>query len=1047
MTRLDFGRVDVLVHLARTPTGGALISAARLGAGGRRPTAWRRLGQMTAAAVTGTTPGESRSDLAEALGPLIHGLERRVLRQRSRSPAGNTLGRIVLSIDDPALRRVAWEPRIASLLGPWGVVVVRDAGVRWHGQDAPFSLPLRILQIRQPGGPHRLGSVTRAFGEPSNPDWEESVNVEEVSLDDIPAFRTEPGWPAAHVIHVSSLPPVPDDLVSSTARADVPGTVGWFYRLVETWQTRLLILDCGSAAEAENGRFIAHALADRGGPATLVTEGEGEAGFDTLYARLIHDFPLDDAAQRLTPAPTLVAGMGREEALRVSSVAVGLMSLATELGDVVRTGSFGGRPDAAQVVRLFEPGNHASLIPTRDWARAAARSVRTSLDRQIGSRWADLEYQFHEGGGLIPSAHAVRTLRLEAGVTGPAERPTGHGGARFVNTTLLGSDVGGTQTRIGQARSVWSGRPIQLAVQIAERDRRNRVIGAAGVLEEVFAWTPGMDGVWVEVAVTGIDFDVVGHPVQEIWLPRTGPSDEAVFTIVPRASPVAVLRLCVYYRNNVVQSLRLAAIVRDPPRRRTVGSARERTVALARALDVEPALVTEGGWATRLEYADAASADHIDSAPPRALSVVANDLGGRSIITLKGDDVFVTTDADLPTYVAQVRNALDPKPDSIVYPFSPAAPDREESFRHAIRAMAARGWDLYSTVVPQVGRQIVHDALEANDEAIHVASIVVEKVIPWAAVYDRPFDEGAVDDAGQPAAWDVCVAGLPAADGQLPTAHCGESPACVLHTDAVARRQQRGERPLTSSTVVCPLRFWGFRHVIELPVQQVDAEGRVREMARAIAVEPPPNVCVAYNPDTQCGAKHVEEVMALAVERGGSSSRSPVSARNAVLAALGEADLDVVYVYCHAVGDRQAGPFPPYLEFGPGQAVTPSQLTAVTWDHHPLVFLNACRTGAFSPDALSAFVRRFVQDGQAGAVIATEVSVWEDLAVRFGKRFMRSFLAGVPAGEAVRQARLALLADRDPLGLAYTLYGPADLALTNLLAGAGPHPGGILTVR
>ena len=108
----------------------------------------------------------------------------------------------------------------------------------------------------------------------------------------------------------------------------------------------------------------------------------------------------------------------------------------------------------------------------------------------------------------------------------------------------------------------------------------------------------------------------------------------------------------------------------------------------------------------------------------------------------------------------------------------------------------------------------------------------------------------------------------------------------------------------------------------------------------------------------------------------------------------------------------------------------PSQLSYDrAWEHHPLVFLNGCGTVGYSPDALSPFIDKLVQDRGAAGVIGTEISVWEALASEFAKLFIEAFLKGAGAGEALLQARRALLSQRNPLGLVYTLYAAADLIL------------------
>jgi CHAT domain len=99
------------------------------------------------------------------------------------------------------------------------------------------------------------------------------------------------------------------------------------------------------------------------------------------------------------------------------------------------------------------------------------------------------------------------------------------------------------------------------------------------------------------------------------------------------------------------------------------------------------------------------------------------------------------------------------------------------------------------------------------------------------------------------------------------------------------------------------------------------------------------------------------------------------------LAALRRDEADVVYLFCHARGGQaDLGTRPPALEL---QAVgsAPSLIRAAAlaeglqFTHHPLVILNGCNTAAFSPDALSPFIRTLVRDCEAAGAIGTVCSM------------------------------------------------------------------------
>jgi hypothetical protein len=93
--------------------------------------------------------------------------------------------------------------------------------------------------------------------------------------------------------------------------------------------------------------------------------------------------------------------------------------------------------------------------------------------------------------------------------------------------------------------------------------------------------------------------------------------------------------------------------------------------------------------------------------------------------------------------------------------------------------------------------------------------VIREKVIPWGVVYGRSLKPrpGDRDQEGKLVNMPVCLAGLPDHAGNLTAQECGDSPQCRLNSDRLLPEQ-----------VICPLQFWGFRHVIEVPPQQVLAQ-------------------------------------------------------------------------------------------------------------------------------------------------------------------------------------------------------------------------------
>ena len=113
-----------------------------------------------------------------------------------------------------------------------------------------------------------------------------------------------------------------------------------------------------------------------------------------------------------------------------------------------------------------------------------------------------------------------------------------------------------------------------------------------------------------------------------------------------------------------------------------------------------------------------------------------------------------------------------------------------------------------------------------------------------------------------------------------------------------------------------------------------------------------------------------------------------------------------------------------------GPARDPEHLEDKAWSHRPLVFLNACGSLGYSPDALSPFLKTLVEGREASGVLGTDVPVAEILAGQVACAFMTKFLKeGKQAGQALLEVRQALLAKFNPLGLVYTLFAPAELVV------------------
>lgn len=241
---------------------------------------------------------------------------------------------------------------------------------------------------------------------------------------------------------------------------------------------------------------------------------------------------------------------------------------------------------------------------------------------------------------------------------------------------------------------------------------------------------------------------------------------------------------------------------------------------------------------------------------------------------------------------------------------------------------------------------------------------------------------------------------------------------------------QAGDEP--DDTVVCPGGFWGFRHRVGLP----------RSMRAHTVSEPPPDPPSRGLGPIRFSGDRPHCVVGIAAEfagphptrvseRGDTASRPVIDDRAGLLAALRTGPAPhLVYLFCHGMVSPNGLPAlrigPPGSDLIGVSAITDGRMG---WPTRPLVVLNGCRTGAVEPQYAMSFVNAFVRNDASG-VVGTEVTTHESLAAGFSDLMLDAwFTPGVPIAEAVRRARLGLLARGNPLGMIYVAYAAPQLRL------------------
>jgi hypothetical protein len=127
----------------------------------------------------------------------------------------------------------------------------------------------------------------------------------------------------------------------------------------------------------------------------------------------------------------------------------------------------------------------------------------------------------------------------------------------------------------------------------------------------------------------------------------------------------------------------------------------------------------------------------------------------------------------------------------------------------------------------------------------------------------------------------------------------------------------------------------------------------------------------------------------------------------------------------------------PYLQLGPKEKpslIQRSNIFAhkIRWNEpRPLVFINGCHTTAVAPTQALEFITPLVTYSKGAGVIGTEITIFEELATVFAEDCLGRFVAGEPIGEAVRNARLRLLKEGNPLGLVYIPFVMSGLTMVD----------------
>lgn len=423
---------------------------------------------------------------------------------------------------------------------------------------------------------------------------------------------------------------------------------------------------------------------------------------------------------------------------------------------------------------------------------------------------------------------------------------------------------------------------------------------------------------------------------------------------------------------------------------------------------------------------------------PHALSLMLNqnDDGTHAIYVKDQESPFSVwfTEGELRTFIIDARKNLenatfarDGKGNQVqAYKYSSDLEVLKNDLKNDLLEMAKSGYAFYDMMMSRLDK----DRAESLEELLITPKIIQvahkyspKYLLPAALIYDLPLYRQAHDSKK----YHLCP-------------HFEDS---LLNNGSLANSIcfTKGCPERDDVFSICPSGFWGFRHILGMPLsidesthsEQESKKGHSysRNMPTKMEYDAPLRFAIGLSRDFDKDGAHRQALKELLLK--------PYEWKEAdelyEVIDLLKNPPHVLYFFCHGSVDEKGTPTL-WLMSPEGKDViidaTIFRAFHIDWNNistPPLVIMNGCHTTAVTPDQILDFVTPVMRLGGAG-VIGTEVTIFPLLATAFAEEFFQNFLNGTPIGEAVRLARLGLLSKRNPLGLVYIPFVYGGLTLT-----------------
>jgi len=766
-------------------------------------------------------------------------------------------------------------------------------------------------------------------------------------------------------------------------------------RLLKRCGTRLLILQCIE----NNYRAIlnfSHHMIHPDGPAiiTILEDPSMPVTNDDIYFNIAHDNTLDSISGSLPYYlnPALFITSGGADILRISAQVSRVygeinnkLKILNNIKNQHRLFIPASEADSESHQKSFEfepfcPKPKPDHIPhphSRELQRV--NDMVDSLKNDVLSP-ENLDFK-HERGALIPLSYA-ETINNEVENQLKKILPYFE---RVVNTWFKQHDRVLLQTEMLIPETEYS---FEITIGVASES--SNVKNAIAIPEKELARFYSEEGLELNIELYSNDFRIptVSKP---ILLPKPpGESPKVSFKVfTPGKDCLARMRVCIYYKLNLVQSLLVKATVGNP--------------------DVSKGKL---GNQAELDFSLSGSLNEIDRLPSRKLNIAVNESdNGTHTLYIKGKGIKEQLDfgeGELINTAALARAKLQGVCGDTAsrYKYDQNNKGKEKTFISDLIALASFGYKLYTKIFMDKDWDFQNNltqAIAGSGIPIQIAlTSSAKNVYPWALVYDKPLVKGEMI---------VCQKFLSDLKTWDPAVSLSEQ-SCIKY----------GCPDQARTEVVCPSGFWGYRHIIEQPISRDKVKDGVNEMSLSIGTKGKNvNLIMGVSQKLTDYQTHLEEIKSL-----GKVDSILLKTKQEIGIELHRNDLQVVYFYCH--GGREGSET--WLGIGgKDEKLTPSDLFAwgVRWhSNHPLIFINGCHTVDATPDDFIEFNSMLARCEAAG-VIGTEISIPEILARYFAIGFFQNLFEYKKVGVAIREQRLDMLKIYNLLGLAYTPYCYADL--------------------